>query len=111
MACGPAGPRGVIPRVRPGSCVLHGVGSGDLGYWPLRRLRWRAWRRTVARAVGVTVGRNPETGDVLRTRVTVRATRPRRGCDGRLWFTRARLSIRGGALTLVLATCPGPPPD
>lgn len=108
IGCGPASPRGIIARVRPGDCVMHSLGTGDAGYWSIRSIRWRGWGGRVAPANGTSVGRQIETGEVIRLPAKVRATGLRRGCDGRLWYSRARVSVGHGWVTLRLATCPGP---
>ena len=43
IGCGPAGPRGITARVRPGDCVMYSLGTGDAGYWSIRNIRWRSW--------------------------------------------------------------------
>lgn len=111
VGCGPASPRGIIARVRPGDCVLYSLGTGDAGYWSVRGLRWAGWGGRIAPAAGTSVGRNPETGAVIRRPVRVRLRGLRRGCDGRRWYSRARVTGGFGGVTLVLATCPGPLPD
>jgi len=111
IACGPAGPRGIIARIRPGDCVMYNLGSGDAGYWSIRGIRWRSWGGRVAPARGTSVGRNLESGEVIRRPARVRATGLRNGCDGRLWYSRARVTVGFGWVTLRLATCPGPLPD
>jgi hypothetical protein len=111
IGCGPASPRGIIARVRPGDCVMYSLGTGDAGYWSIRGITWRSWGGRVAPARGTSVGRNPESGEVIRHPARVRATGLRRGCDGRPWYSRARVSVGFGWVTLRLATCPGPLPD
>ncbi len=108
VGCGPAGPRGIIARVRPGDCVMYSLGTGDAGYWSIRGIRWEGWGRRIAPGDGASVGRNPETGQVIRRPVRVLLRALRRGCDGRRWYSRARVTGAFGGVTLRLATCPGP---
>jgi hypothetical protein len=111
IGCGPAGPRGIIARVRPGDCVMYSVGMGDAGYWSIRRMTWSSWGGRIAPARGTSVGRNPETGEVVRRPARLQARGLRRGCDGRRWYSRVRVTVGFGWATLRLATCPGPLPD
>jgi hypothetical protein len=92
-------------RARPGACVILQPGRGDAGYWALRELRWRGWGRVPALAVGVAQGRPPEPGDARRLRVRLSLSGLRRGCDGRLWYSRARIDVRGGSVLSRLPTC------
>jgi len=108
VGCGPVGRRGIVARIRPGDCVVYDQGSGDAGYFSIRNLRWRSWGPAAATARAVSVGRQFETLRVIRTPVLVRFSGAGRGCDGRLWFTKARISFSsGGFYTADLAGCPG----
>ncbi|MFN8124339.1 MAG: hypothetical protein U0237_18170 [Thermoleophilia bacterium] len=101
--------RGDVGRVAPAACRMLGLGLGDLGDFNLRNLRWTGWGTATARATGV-VRTIPFEGDVVTTTpARVVLFRQRAGCGGRRWYTRARVSLRGGVpLQLRLPTCPGP---
>lgn len=98
---------GDVGRVRPGACAILGLGMGDAGYWSLRELRWTRWGTKSAVATGVSQSRPLTGGGARRLRVRVDLTRLVEGCDGRRWYSRARMETRFGVQRLRLPTCAG----
>jgi hypothetical protein len=95
-------------RARPGVCTILGLGFGDAGYWSLRDLRWHGWGTGRATAHGRHKSRPLDGGGAVSTPVSVSLTRLRRGCDERLWYTRAVIRTPAGAQLLPLPACSGP---
>lgn len=96
-----------VGRTRPAACVVLGLGLGDSGYFDLRALRWSSWGAPAATARGNYLAVGFETGTVRRIAVRVTLTRPRRGCDGRRWYTRIRITDATSGFVMRLPTCPG----
>lgn len=98
----------IAARVRPGACVFQDQRyPGDAGYNEVQGLRWTGWGEDAASSPGVAVGYSFATESVVRRPTQVRLSAPRRGCDGRLWYSRARILYSGRWSAVELPTCPG----
>lgn len=94
----------ITAKRRPRACVFQDERYlGDAGYNEVRGLGWASWAGSTAGARGVSVGYDYAKDALVRSPVAVRLSRAVRGCDGRLWFSRARV----GSIRVHLPTCPG----
>jgi len=99
---------GDVGRAKPANCVILGLGFGDAGYFAVKNMRWSGWGTSRASANGVIRTTSFE-GEPVRARARVVLSDPRRGCNGRRWYTTVRVSVDGGRpLTMSLPNCSGP---
>jgi hypothetical protein len=85
----------VVARQHPRKCNIWGEPPNIANLRLLRRMRWSAWGTASAVASGRLLNAQPGMGGPTSYPVRVRLFRIRRGCDGRLYYTRAQAAVPG----------------
>jgi hypothetical protein len=95
-----------VPAQRPAACNLTGepLNEGDLAI--VRHAQWSGWGTGSATASGQALDPHPDPGVPAAVAVRIELSHVQRGCRGRLYYTRARVTTRYGTGTTDLsASC------
>jgi hypothetical protein len=108
--CYPSGAQALTPelqeRAHPERCALQGEPESEADLVQLVHAHWSGWGSASAVAVGQALNNQPGMGGPASYAVHVTLSDIRRGCHGRIFYTRARVSSTYGTGQLrITATC------
>lgn len=93
-------------RQHPTSCDIQGEPEDEADLLQLTQADWSGWGAASAEAHGQALNNHPGMGGPSSYPVSVSLFRIRSGCDGRRFYTRARITTSYGTGTLRLVpTC------
>jgi hypothetical protein len=94
-----------LPRQHPSLCHIYGEPENEAHHLGLARAHWSHWGTSSATASGRALNNHPGMGGPASVPVQVRLYRIRRGCNGRLYYT--RVEIKRGSSTGTLRVTAG----